>query len=161
MCWSVRGCLLTFRGLPSVTSVTGSSGRRYSWSAFSRSITSTKGSRRVAITSLLRARVQHVGAVHEMNGLVGRHREKWTGRRVQVVEQPRVVLRQLHCGPAHEGRSVGEGELDPRLLGGGEPRRVLRRRVARHRQRDRARLRDQQDGVPPPPPPPPPPSGAE
>src|SRR6266511_3834096 len=113
MCWSVSGCLLTFRGLPSLTSVTGSSGRRYSWSAFSRSITSTNGSSRVGIASLLRARIQHVGAVHEMDGVVRGHREKRSSRRVQVVEQPRVVLRELDRGPAEEGRSVGESELDP------------------------------------------------
>src|SRR5882672_3277893 len=99
MCWSVRGCRLTFRGLPSFTIVTGSSGSRYNWSACSRRSTSTKGSSRVAIESILGPRVQHVGAVHEMDLLRGRDREEGIRGSVQIVEQARMILRELQRGP--------------------------------------------------------------
>src|SRR6266581_1075648 len=125
MCWSVSGCRLTFRGLPSFTIVTGSSGSRYSWSARSRSSTSTNGSSRVAIASVLGPRVQHVGAVHEMDLIRGGDREERVRRSVEIVEQPRVVLGELQRGPAGDVGIAGEGDRDPHELRRGQSRRIL------------------------------------
>src|SRR6266496_4039269 len=124
MCWSVSGWRLTFRGLPSFTMVTGSSGSRYSWSARSRSSTSTNGSSRVAIASVLGPRVQHVGAVHEMELLVcGDCKERPCV--VQVVEQPRVLLGQFRARESPQGRAVRQRQLDRDELGRREASGVL------------------------------------
>src|SRR3989304_10536347 len=123
MCWSVSGCRVTFFGLPSLITVTGSSGSRYSWSALSRSRTSTNGSRRLVMSGS-GPRVEHVGAVDGAGGAPLRHGKERVLGGVQKVEQPPVRVRQLELHAAGECRDALQHQLHIGRLGGGEARRI-------------------------------------
>src|SRR5207302_7279628 len=74
--------------------------------------------------SVQRPCVQHVRAVHVVGGRVGPHGEKRLGRRVQVIEQPRVGGGELDAGPPTQGRAAHQDELGAEQPGGGQARRV-------------------------------------
>ena len=56
--------------------------------------------------SILRARVQHVRAVDQVDSIARRDGEERLGHGIQIVEHPRVVLGQLQRRPAEQLRAI-------------------------------------------------------
>ncbi|PYO16743.1 MAG: hypothetical protein DMD31_02005 [Gemmatimonadetes bacterium] len=92
-------------------------------------------------------RVQHVRAVHVMGGRVRPYREEKVVRRVEVIEQPFLVGRELGTGPAAQRGATGQHELRAEQPGRRETRRVGDRRLAVHRDPDGVRLGGEQNVV--------------